>query len=159
MYLCRNKHSFYVEEKTERAIWTHPYDDPDYLRTLPDTHPANPNSQAAQERREQIRKASEPQPQRQGQGQAGDNGESDLSATDEDESGPGMSSRAAMRNDADANDKGWFQRQKDKISDKRERRAQRKAAERKQRAEQEAEMRVSGVLLHCFLLIGPLGTY
>lgn len=133
----RNKHSFYVEEKTERAIWTHPYDDPDYLQSLPDTHPANPNSEAAQERREQIRKASLPPRER------GDHGESDLSATDEDESGPGMSSRAAMRNEADENDKGWFQRQKDKISDKREKRAERKAEERKQRAEQERQIRVS----------------
>lgn len=47
-----------------------------------------------------------------------------------------------MRNDADANDKGWFQRQKDKISDKRERRAKRKEEERKQRAEQERQIRV-----------------
>ena len=54
-----------------------------------------------------------------------------------------MSSRAAMRNDADANDKGWFQRQKDKISDHKEKRAQRKAEERKQRAEYERQVRVS----------------
>ena len=48
-----------------------------------------------------------------------------------------------MRNDADANDKGWFQRQKDKISDHKEKRAQRKAEERKQRAEYERQVRVS----------------
>lgn len=125
-----------MEEKTERAIWTHPYDDPEYLQSLPDSHPANPNSEAGRERQEQIRKASLPPPAKQGQGQ----GESDLSATDEDEAG--MSSRAAMRNEADSQDKGWFQRQKDKLADKRERRAKRKAEERKQRAEQQRQIRV-----------------
>jgi hypothetical protein len=54
-----------------------------------------------------------------------------------------MSSRAAMMHDAEQVDKSWFQRQKDKISDKKERRAQRKAEERKQRAEQEKQIRVS----------------
>lgn len=41
------KHHFYVDTKTERSTWLHPYDDPEYLQSLPDTHPANPNSEAA----------------------------------------------------------------------------------------------------------------
>lgn len=43
----RTQHAFYAEEKTGRTIWQHPYDDPDFLRSLPDTHPANPNSAEA----------------------------------------------------------------------------------------------------------------
>jgi hypothetical protein len=131
----KNKHHFYVEEKTERAIWTHPYDDPEYIQSLPDTHPANPESQAARERREEIERAQIKANKR--AGRAGD-----ISGTDTDEEGPGMSSRAAMLNDSEDKDKGFIQRQKDKWSDHKERRAQRKAEERKQRAEQEKQIRV-----------------
>ncbi len=45
--LSRQHHQFYVDEKTKRATWNHPYDDPEYLQSLPDTHPANPNSAEA----------------------------------------------------------------------------------------------------------------
>jgi len=132
----RNKHHFYVEEKTERAIWTHPYDDPDYIQSLPDTHPANPESSAARERRQELERAEERAKRVQARGGGDDTG------TDTDEEGPGMSSRAAMMQDSDQNDKSWFQRQKDKVSDHKERRAKRKAEERKQRAEQEKQIRV-----------------
>lgn len=46
-FVRRTQHAFYAEEKTGRTIWQHPYDDPDFLRSLPDTHPANPNSAEA----------------------------------------------------------------------------------------------------------------
>jgi len=135
----RNKHHFYVEEKTERAIWTHPYDDPDYIRSLPDTHPANPESQAARERREEIERTEERARRVQARG-------GNMSDTDTDEEGPGMSTRAAMLQNADDSDKSWFQRQKDKLSDHKEKRAQRKAEERKQRIEQERQIRVGLVI-------------
>ncbi|KAI9639185.1 uncharacterized protein MKK02DRAFT_39475 [Dioszegia hungarica] len=41
------EHHFYVDTATKRSIWVHPYDDPEYLQSLPDTHPANPNSDEA----------------------------------------------------------------------------------------------------------------
>lgn len=51
----RTMHHFYVDKKTKRAIWIHPYDDPEFLQSLPDSHPANPNSEQARA----VRKASE----------------------------------------------------------------------------------------------------
>ena len=136
MLIVRNKHHFYVEEKTERAIWVHPYDDPDYIKSLPDTHPANPESQAARERREEIERAEERAKRVQARG-------GNMSDTDTDEEGPGMSSRAAMMQNSEHEDKSWLQRQKDKLSDHKEKRAKRKAEERRQRIEQEKQIRVS----------------
>ena len=136
MLIVRTKHHFYVEEKTERAIWVHPYDDPDYIKSLPDTHPANPESQAARERREEIERAEERAKRVQARG-------GNMSDTDTDEEGPGMSSRAAMMQNSEQEDKSWLQRQKDKLSDHKEKRAQRKAEERRQRIEQEKQIRVS----------------
>lgn len=55
-------HQFYVDTKTERSTWLHPYDDPIYLESLPDTHPANPNSEAARaarQRHEELTKAAQ----------------------------------------------------------------------------------------------------
>ncbi|KAJ9108747.1 hypothetical protein QFC21_000067 [Naganishia friedmannii] len=52
-------HHFYVDVATERSSWLHPYDDPVYLSSLPDTHPANPNSEvarAARAKHEEIAK-------------------------------------------------------------------------------------------------------
>jgi hypothetical protein len=69
--------------------------------------------------------------------------------TDTDGEGTGMSSRAAMMQKSEQEDKSWLQRQKDKLADHKEKRAQRKAEERKQRAEQERQIRVGH--LHIFL--------
>ncbi|GHJ85807.1 hypothetical protein NliqN6_2209 [Naganishia liquefaciens] len=49
----KSNHQFYVDTKTERSTWLHPYDDPEYLNSLPDTHPANPNSEQARQARAQ----------------------------------------------------------------------------------------------------------
>lgn len=43
----KQEHHFYVDTATKRSTWVHPYDDPEYLQSLPDTHPANPNSAEA----------------------------------------------------------------------------------------------------------------
>lgn len=48
----RTNHPFYADTKTGRTTWNHPYDDPTYIASLPDTHPANPNSAEAREARE-----------------------------------------------------------------------------------------------------------
>ncbi len=45
--LYRTHHHFYAEEATGKTQWLHPYDDPVFLSSLPDTHPANPNSESA----------------------------------------------------------------------------------------------------------------
>jgi hypothetical protein len=136
--IYRNKHHFYVEEKTERAIWVHPYDDPDYIRSLPDSHPANPESQAARERREEIERAEERAKRIQARG-----GNASDTDTDTDGEGHGMSSRAAMMQKSEQEDKSWLQRQKDKLADHKEKRAKRKEEERRQRIEQEKQIRVS----------------
>lgn len=60
--LCSTNHHFYVDTKTERSTWLHPYDDPVYIQSLPDTHPANPNSEAARAaraRHEEITRAAQ----------------------------------------------------------------------------------------------------
>jgi hypothetical protein len=44
---AKQEHHFYVDTATKRSTWVHPYDDPEYLQSLPDTHPANPNSAEA----------------------------------------------------------------------------------------------------------------
>lgn len=59
---CSSNHHFYVDTKTERSTWLHPYDDPVYIQSLPDTHPANPNSEAARAARvkhEELSKAAQ----------------------------------------------------------------------------------------------------
>ena len=64
-----------------------------------------------------------------------------------------------MLQNADDSDKSWFQRQKDKLSDHKEKRAQRKAEERKQRIEQERQIRVGLVVgdVDCELTITETG--
>jgi hypothetical protein len=49
-------HHFYVDTRAHppRSIWTHPYDDDEFIKSLPDTHPANPRSTQAKEARSQY---------------------------------------------------------------------------------------------------------
>lgn len=57
----KQEHHFYVDTATKRSTWVHPYDDPEYLAALPDTHPANPRSPEAQQI---VRRAEEEQQRR-----------------------------------------------------------------------------------------------
>ena len=87
----KQQHHFYVDTATKRSIWVHPYDDPEFLRSLPDTHPANPNSKEARAVREHAQ-AEEAMRKQRGSGGGG--------------AGP-AGSGGEKRN--------WFQRKKDDI--------------------------------------------
>ncbi|WVO14535.1 hypothetical protein L204_102170 [Cryptococcus depauperatus] len=50
----KTQHHFYVDEATKRSIWIHPYDDPEYLRTLPKSHPAHPDFHEVEAMREPL---------------------------------------------------------------------------------------------------------
>ena len=52
--VSRSNHHFYVEQATKRSTWNHPYDDPKYLESIPDTHPAHPESAEAQAMRDKV---------------------------------------------------------------------------------------------------------
>ncbi len=117
----RQHHHFYVEEKTKRSIWIHPYDDPVFLESLPDTHPANPNSaeaRAARAHAEEMKKQHE-----------------EAIKSTEGEEGPGKG-KAVHRN--------FAQRMKDKAIGTKEERKELK----RQRAEQD---RVSGRMCSCIV--------
>ena len=108
----KQQHHFYVDTATKRSIWIHPYDDPEYLQSLPDTHPANPNSKEAKAIREHAQ-AEEAMRKQRGGGQPGQNA-----------GGAGGEKR------------NWFQRKKDDIIGTKEERAHAKA-EKKKRKEEE----------------------
>ncbi|KZT61931.1 hypothetical protein CALCODRAFT_303190 [Calocera cornea HHB12733] len=47
----KQKHHFYVDTKANppRSIWVHPYDDPEYISSIPDKHPAKQWANAQQQ--------------------------------------------------------------------------------------------------------------
>ncbi|ORX38308.1 hypothetical protein BD324DRAFT_620388 [Kockovaella imperatae] len=125
----KTEHHFYVEEATRRSIWVHPYDDPTYLESLPDDHPANPNSPEAQrlrERAEEERKTEEFL-RAEREGQQGDH--SRTAANEASERGtPQGADKDAHRN--------WFQRQKDHLIGTKEERQKAKEERQRIKAEQ-----------------------
>ncbi|CAD6590605.1 MAG: hypothetical protein TREMPRED_005814, partial [Tremellales sp. Tagirdzhanova-0007] len=122
----KTNHHFYVDEHTKRASWVHPYDDPEYLRTLPDTHPANPNSaqgQAIRKRGEDeqlmVQKMQNDQKMKNDEYRKGDEG---LQGHNSGDGGGGH--------------RNWVQRQKDKLVGTPEERAKAKAEKKRIEAEQ-----------------------
>lgn len=112
----RQEHHFYVDTKTNRSTWIHPYDDPEYLRSLPDTHPAHPESREAKairqhEEAERAMRAKKT-------GQAGDV--------------------------AGGEKRNWFQKKKDNLIGTKEERVKEKAERKKREAEEERAYVVSG---------------
>ncbi|ORY29680.1 hypothetical protein BCR39DRAFT_588260 [Naematelia encephala] len=133
----KTEHHFYVDESTKRATWLHPYDDPEYLRTLPDTHPANPNSVEAQAMRkraedEALLAKRIQESDAKGSKKAAGHG-ADTSAVDD-----GM---VVQNTKAAGGDRNWLQRQKDKLVGTKEERAQAKEQRRKQREEERKRMK------------------
>ena len=131
----KQQHHFYVEEATKRAIWVHPYDDPEFLQSLPDTHPANPNSKQGKAARKQsedellaLKKREEERKARKAAKGKGGNAE-------------GSSAAAAGTSGHADHDRNWIQRQKDKAIGTKEEREQKKEAKRKLKAEQERKLR------------------
>lgn len=112
-----------------RRIFTdpsHPYDDPQFLNSLPKDHPAHPDSKEAQAVRkhsqdeEYARKLQEEEYQRNGQ----------QSRTDHSTSGSGH------------NNRNWLQRKKDKLIGTKEERKQAREEKRRQKEEQRRRIQV-----------------
>jgi hypothetical protein len=120
MFDRSTEHHFYVDEATKRSTWVHPYDDPEYLRSLPDTHPANPNSSEAQA----VRKHAEEE-------------ERLARKANEDRSSVSGAKIADKSTGTGGKEKSWFQKKKDNLLGTKEERAQYKEAKRKARAEQD----------------------
>jgi len=121
----KTEHAFYVDEKdpNHRAIWVHPYDDPTFLQSLPDTHPANPSSEQAQ----QVRQQAEEEERYKREHEA-----RKASKT------AGTGTAAAAQD----NDRNWIQRKKDQLIGTKEERTKAKEARRKQKEEERRRMRV-----------------
>ena len=140
----RTEHHFYVDEATKRSTWLHPYDDPEFLRTLPDTHPANPNSQqgqAVRKRTEDERLMMEKMRERDKSTSKGGMTGSTGAATGGGGGGGGGGGDG---------DRNWFQKKKDELIGTKEERQMAKEEKRKAKEEQRKKMRVSGEL-GCFV--------
>ncbi|WVW85398.1 hypothetical protein I302_107436 [Kwoniella bestiolae CBS 10118] len=119
----KQQHAFYVDEKTKRSSWLHPYDDPEFLRTLPKTHPAHPESKEGQA----VRKRSEDEKMLQ------DKIKSTKSTKDGRE-------REQIKNVVGGEERNWFQKKKDKLIGTKEERAKAKEEKRNAKEEQRRKM-------------------
>ncbi|WVR09412.1 hypothetical protein IAU60_006479 [Kwoniella sp. DSM 27419] len=121
----KSQHAFYVDEKTKRSTWLHPYDDPEFLRSLPDTHPAHPDSREARQIRKQSNDEYAMEQQRKAKSAKG--------AEKKDES------HGAAHHDKD-HERNWFQRKKDQVIGTKEERAKAKADKARAREEQRKKL-------------------
>ncbi|EIW68415.1 hypothetical protein M231_00264 [Tremella mesenterica] len=139
----KTEHHFYVDVATKRSTWLHPYDDPEYLRTLPDTHPAHPNSAEASAMRkraedealmvEEMKAAKDKNPK----------GSSSLSPKDN-AAGPSVERGANPDgthpwDNAQTQHRNWLQKKKDQLIGTKEERQ--KAKEEKRKMKEEARKR------------------
>ncbi|WVQ72041.1 hypothetical protein IAR50_001585 [Cryptococcus sp. DSM 104548] len=128
-YDSDQKHHYYVDESTMRTIWYHPYDDAQYLSTLPITHPAHPESKQAQGIKKKIEDAK--WRKQKGKDSAGETsnapGEVDSST---DEKKPIGEELKATTSNGESSKGGWFARRRDSYA---------KGKEDKQRAKAEKE--------------------
>jgi hypothetical protein len=148
--LTRTQHHFYVDEATKRATWLHPYDDPEFLRTLPKSNPAHPDS--AQARAARARAEAEDLAMKKTQEAR------DLSRDRKDskklangDSGNGGSSPSSgeekngnVKRNGEVEERNWFQRKKDKLIGTKEEREQVKRDKQKKKDEEMANVRVRG---------------
>ncbi|ODO11087.1 hypothetical protein I350_01689 [Cryptococcus amylolentus CBS 6273] len=132
-YDASRKHHYYVDESTLRTIWYHPFDDAQYLSTLPITHPAHPESKQAQGIKKKIEDARlrrqkgldvKVAPKDETKSRAG---EVTLST---DEKKPIGEELAAITSNGESSKGGWFSRRRDSYA---------KSKEDKQRAKAEKE--------------------
>jgi hypothetical protein len=110
-----------------RLISSHPYDDPEYLHSLPDTHPANPNSKQAQEVRELASREKE-------QIEARQKAKSGTTAKDS--------------HDTEGEHRNWIQRKKDQLIGTKEERAKAKAEKKRLKEQRRRQERVCFVLCY-----------
>ncbi|RSH82291.1 hypothetical protein EHS25_006001 [Saitozyma podzolica] len=145
----KTQHHFYVDEATKRATWLHPYDDPEFLRTLPKSNPAHPDSaqaRAARARAEAedlaMKKTQEARDlsrdrkdsKKLGNGDVGSGGSSPSSG--EEKNGNGI-----VKRNGETEERNWFQRKKDKLIGTKEEREQAKRDKQKKKDEEMANVR------------------
>jgi hypothetical protein len=128
--LGRNEHHFYVDERTKRSTWIHPYDDPEFLQSLPDTHPAHPSSAQAQAIRKRTEEEEAMMKKRKGE-------------KDQDHPAKGRNVVSDGSKSGEDEDRNWFQRQKDKLVGTPEERAKAKAERKRVNAERVKQQKVS----------------
>ena len=128
----RTEHHFYVDESTKRSTWIHPYDDPEFLRSLPDTHPANPNSAQAQA----MHKRAEEEAAMDRKMQDDQDGSRSADAGSQETAGSDGSHLSGHEH------RNWIQRQKDKLVGTPEERAKAKAEKRRVQEERRKQMQV-----------------
>ncbi|ODN90736.1 hypothetical protein L198_06052 [Cryptococcus wingfieldii CBS 7118] len=126
----KQNHHFYVDEKTKRSIWVHPYDDPEFLRTLPPTHPAHPDSKQAKAVRQRSEDEGLAKSKRKEIKNTKGTGAAGLA------SGSAQGGSAGDSSNGDGN-RNWFQKRKDAVIGTKEERV--KAKEEKRRAKAERE--------------------
>ena len=133
----RTEHHFYVEEATKRASWVHPYDDPIFLQSLPESHPANPNSEQAKAMRQRADEERKVMEKARTEAKR-DSSEQNLSPTSAAKraAGSGVVSSDESRN--------WFQKQKDKLIGTKEERQKAKEERHRIQAEERKRARVRG---------------
>ncbi|WWC90578.1 uncharacterized protein L201_005514 [Kwoniella dendrophila CBS 6074] len=127
----KQQHAFYVEEKTKRSTWLHPYDDPEFLKTLPTSHPAHPDSKEGRA----IRKQSEDE--KTFLDKKRENKDSKTPITNKTDksvvSGGG-------NNTNNGEERNWFQKKKDQLIGTKEERAKAKEEKRRVREAQRKKM-------------------
>ncbi|WWD02174.1 hypothetical protein V865_000212 [Kwoniella europaea PYCC6329] len=122
----KQQHAFYVDERTKRSTWLHPYDDPEFLRSLPTTHPAHPESKEGQA----IRKKSEDEKILQDK----------IKTTKSTKDGREQQGQQQSKNVVSGDERNWFQKKKDKLIGTKEERAKAKEDKRKAKEEQRRKM-------------------
>ncbi|WWC63520.1 uncharacterized protein I303_106123 [Kwoniella dejecticola CBS 10117] len=128
----KQQHAFYVDERTKRSTWLHPYDDPEFLNSLPKDHPAHPDSKEGRA----IRKQSEDEKilqEKYRNAKDSKGGKTPSSATQ----GQNQGAKGVVG----AEERNWFQKKKDKLIGTKEERAKAKEEKRKAREVMQRQMR------------------
>ncbi|KAL0247365.1 hypothetical protein I308_104401 [Cryptococcus tetragattii IND107] len=120
----KQQHHFYVDEATKRSTWVHPYDDPEYLRTLPKDHPAHPDSKEARA----VRKYSEDE-------ELSKRKRKEIKSVKGDSKAKGTVGTSTEKEGND-DERNWFQRKKDKLIGTKEEREKAKAEKKRLKEEQ-----------------------
>ncbi|OXB35729.1 hypothetical protein J007_04557 [Cryptococcus neoformans] len=135
------KHHFYVDEATKRSTWVHPYDDPEFLRTLPKDHPAHPDSKEARA----VRKQSEDE-------ELSKQKRKEVKSVKGDSKAKGTVGTSAEKEGTEG-ERNWFQRKKDKMIGTKEEREKAKAEKRRLKEEQKKRIQESRLLCEKDILL------
>ena len=130
-----------MDEATKRSTWVHPYDDPEFLRTLPKDHPAHPDSKEARA----VRKQSEDE-------ELSKQKRKEVKSVKGDSKAKGTVGTSAEKEGTDG-ERNWFQRKKDKMIGTKEEREKAKAEKRRLKEEQKKRIQESRLLCEKDILL------